>query len=135
LSNYRSIVGCVTVTRATASGEGDTLAPEDDRGPLDADIAARVAGVFWGLADPTRIRIIHALTQSQLNNSEIARLLGLSESAVSHQMRELRMLNIVRARRRGRTVTYSLEDDHVGHVFEDMLRHVREDGTSVRDSE
>ncbi|MFQ5381594.1 MAG: ArsR/SmtB family transcription factor [Dehalococcoidia bacterium] len=93
---------------------------------LDADAAARVASVFWGLADPTRIRIIHALTASELNNSELARLVGLSESAVSHQMRELRLLNIVRGERRGRTVVYSLDDDHVRHLFEDMVRHVGE---------
>lgn len=93
---------------------------------LSPDLAERVSRLFWALADPTRVRIVHALTLAQLGNGEIAELVGLSESAVSHQMRELRLLNIVRAERHGRTVCYSLNDTHVRHIFEDTLRHVQE---------
>jgi ArsR family transcriptional regulator, lead/cadmium/zinc/bismuth-responsive transcriptional repressor len=94
---------------------------------LPADLADRVAGVFWSLSDPTRARIVHALTFAELCNADIADLVGLSESAVSHQMRELRLLNIVRAERHGRMVFYRLNDSHVRHIFEDTLRHVQED--------
>lgn len=93
---------------------------------LPAEIADRVAGVFWSLADPTRARIVHALTLAELCNADIAELVGLTESAVSHQMRELRLLNIVTAQRHGRMVFYRLNDTHVRHIFEDTLRHVQE---------
>lgn len=93
---------------------------------LAADLAERVAGAFWSLADPTRVRIVHALTLAELCNADIAELVGLTESAVSHQMRELRLLNIVTAQRHGRMVFYRLTDSHVRHVFEDTLRHVKE---------
>ena len=93
---------------------------------LPADLADSVAGVFWSLADPTRARIVHALTLAELCNADIAELVGLTESAVSHQMRELRLLNIVTAQRHGRMVFYRLNDTHVRHIFEDTLRHVQE---------
>ena len=93
---------------------------------LPTELADRVAGVFWSLADPTRARIVHALTLAELCNADIAGLVGLTESAVSHQMRELRLLNIVTAQRHGRMVFYRLNDTHVRHVFEDTLRHVQE---------
>lgn len=93
---------------------------------LPAELADRVAGLFWSLADPTRARIIHALTLAELCNTDIAELVGLTESAVSHQMRELRLLNVVQAERHGRMVFYRLNDTHVRHIFEDTLRHVQE---------
>lgn len=93
---------------------------------LPAELADHVAGVFWSLADPTRARIIHALTLAELCNADIAQLLGLTESAVSHQMRELRLSNVVQAERHGRMVFYRLNDTHVRHIFEDTLRHVQE---------
>ncbi|MGE0599919.1 MAG: ArsR/SmtB family transcription factor [Dehalococcoidia bacterium] len=94
---------------------------------LPAEFADRIAGVFWALADPTRARIVHALTLAELCNADIADLVGLTESAVSHQMRELRLLNIVQSERHGRMVFYRLNDTHVRHIFEDTLRHVQED--------
>ena len=94
---------------------------------LPPEMVDRVARLFWTLADPTRVRIVHALTLADLSNTEIAEAVGLTESAVSHQMRDLRTLNIVRAERHGRTVCYSLNDTHVRHIFEDTLRHVQED--------
>ena len=94
---------------------------------LTPDLAEQMSRVFWALADPTRARIVHALTLAELGNGELAGVLGLSESAVSHQMRELRLLNIVSAERNGRSVSYRLKDLHVRHIFEDTLRHVQED--------
>jgi DNA-binding transcriptional ArsR family regulator len=90
------------------------------------DAIEDVANVFRVLADPTRVAIVHALSLAELCNCDLASILGVSESAVSHQMRELRLMKIVTARRRGRMVYYTLTDDHVRHVFEDTLRHVRE---------
>jgi DNA-binding transcriptional ArsR family regulator len=109
--------------RAADAGEVIALVEEH---LLSADAADRVAGLFWALADPTRVRIVHALSISELCNSDLAAILGLTESAVSHQMRDLRLMNLVRADRRGRMVFYRLNDAHVQHIFLDTLRHVEE---------
>jgi DNA-binding transcriptional ArsR family regulator len=96
---------------------------------LDSTIADRISGSFWALSDPTRVRIIHALTLAELCNGDLAEILGISESAVSHQMRDLRLMNLVTSEKRGRMVFYRLNDTHVRHIFEDTLRHVQEAGT------
>src|SRR3990170_8453516 len=83
------------------------------------ETAAAVADVFHVLADPTRVSIIHALSLAELCNCDLASILGISESAVSHQMRELRLLKLVTAEKRGRMVYYRLADSHIRHVFED----------------
>ncbi|MEO9255938.1 MAG: metalloregulator ArsR/SmtB family transcription factor [Tepidiformaceae bacterium] len=96
---------------------------------LASNLADRISGSFWALSDPTRVRIIHALTLAELCNGELADILGISESAVSHQMHDLRLMNLVSAEKRGRMVFYRLNDTHVRHIFEDTLRHVQESGT------
>lgn len=97
------------------------------RGSLvSRESAEEIATVFRVLADPTRVAIIHALSLSELCNCDLASILGISESAVSHQMRELRLLKLVTAERHGRMVYYRLTDAHIRHVFQDTFRHVRE---------
>jgi ArsR family transcriptional regulator len=93
---------------------------------VERDQAEDVANVFRVLADPTRVAIIHALSLAELCNCDLASILGISESAVSHQMRELRLMKLVAADKRGRMVYYRLTDTHIRHIFEDTLRHVRE---------
>jgi DNA-binding transcriptional ArsR family regulator len=93
---------------------------------LSRESAAAIATVFRVLADPTRVSIIHALSFSELCNCDLASILGISESAVSHQMRELRLLKLVTAEKRGRMVYYRLSDAHIQHVFQDTFRHVQE---------
>jgi DNA-binding transcriptional ArsR family regulator len=93
---------------------------------VERDTASDVADLFRVLADPTRVIILHALSMASLCNCDLASILGVSESAVSHQMRELRLMKLVTAERRGRMVYYSLSDTHVRHVFQDTLRHVQE---------
>jgi DNA-binding transcriptional ArsR family regulator len=85
-----------------------------------------LAETFRVLGDMTRVRILDALSQSELCVCDIARLLGLSESAVSHQLRLLRGMRLVRPRREGRMVFYALDDEHIGRLFEQGLRHVEE---------
>jgi ArsR family transcriptional regulator len=92
----------------------------------DARVAEAATNVFRALADQTRVTILHALCIASLCNSDLAGILGISESAVSHQMRELRLLRIVAAEKRGRMVYYSLTDSHVRHILQDTLRHARE---------
>lgn len=97
-------------------------------GIVGREDAEAVANVFRLLADPTRVAILHALSLAELCNGDLAQILGVSESAVSHQMRELRLMKIVSAEKRGRMVYYRLTDTHIRHIFEDTLRHVREGG-------
>jgi len=96
-------------------------------GLADKAALGDTANIFRVLSDPTRVTILHALSMASLCNCDLAAILGVSESAVSHQMRELRLLGLVTAERRGRMVYYQLTDDHIRHVLQDTLRHVQED--------
>jgi ArsR family transcriptional regulator len=92
--------------------------------------AGELAETFRTLGDPTRVRMLDALAHSELCVCDLATLIGLSESAVSHQLRLLRNLRLVKARRDGRMVFYSLDDRHIMTLFRTALRHVQE--TAVR---
>src|SRR5436309_16077597 len=81
--------------------------------PLSDASALALAETFKVLGDTTRVRILDALSRSELCVADIARLVGLSESAVSHQLRLLRGARLVRARRNGRQMFYALNDDHI----------------------
>ncbi len=85
-----------------------------------------LAETFRVLGDPTRVRILDALSRAELCVCDLATLLGLSESAVSHQLRLLRSLRLVRPRRDGRMVFYALDDQHIVSLFQQGLRHVDE---------
>ena len=100
--------------------------------PLTADLAAEVAETFKVLGDVTRVRILDALAQQERCVSDLAELVGLSESAVSHQLRLLRNTRLVRARREGRLVFYALDDDHIVSLFEQASHHVAEAGQGRR---
>ena len=88
--------------------------------------AGELAETFRVLGDVTRVRILDALSRSELCVCDIARLLGLSESAVSHQLRLLRGMRLVRPRREGRMMFYTLDDQHIIRLFEQGLEHVEE---------
>ena len=92
---------------------------------IDEHTASRVAELFGALSDTTRVRIIAALAGGELNVRSIADAIGLSESAVSHQLRGLRHLHLVQGRKAGRRVYYSLEDDHIAELYQRGLDHVR----------
>lgn len=85
----------------------------------------RLAEIFGAMADPTRIRILAALTGGERGAGELAEMLGLTPSAVSHQLRLLRNLRLVRKRRDGRHAYYALDDDHVVQLLRQGLEHVR----------
>ena len=85
-----------------------------------------LAETFKLLGDTTRVRILDALSRSELCVCDIAGLIGLSESAVSHQLRLLRGMRLVRPRRAGRMVFYTLDDQHIVGLFEQGLEHVEE---------
>jgi ArsR family transcriptional regulator, lead/cadmium/zinc/bismuth-responsive transcriptional repressor len=91
---------------------------------LDETISTHLADLFSALSDPTRLRIISVLLEGELNVGEIAARLAMSESAVSHQLRGLRQMKLVRARKEGRQVFYALDDDHVSKLYLMGLDHV-----------
>jgi ArsR family transcriptional regulator len=88
--------------------------------------AAALAETFRVLGDVTRVRILDAISRAELCVCDIARLLGLSESAVSHQLRVLRGMRLVRPRRAGRLMFYALDDQHIVGLFAQGLEHVQE---------
>jgi len=92
---------------------------------IDGLTATRLASTFAALADPTRVRLISALFSQELCVCDLAALLGMSQSATSHQLRILRNLNLVRTRKDGRIVYYTLDDDHIRELFQRGLEHVR----------
>lgn len=85
-----------------------------------------LAETFKVLGDTTRVRILDALSAAEMCVCDLAALLGLSESAVSHQLRLLRGMRLVRPRRAGRLVYYALDDQHIVGLFAQGLEHVEE---------
>lgn len=93
---------------------------------LDERTAAQLAELFRAFSDTSRIRIISALADANEKSVRaLAEAAGVSESAVSHHMRGLRQMRLVRARRSGRQVFYRLDDDHVVALFRQGLDHVK----------
>ncbi len=87
--------------------------------------AIQLAELFSALSDASRIRLISLLIEREMNVSALAKGLTMTESAVSHQLRGLRQMHLVRARKSGRQVFYSLDDDHVSRLFSLGLDHVQ----------
>jgi DNA-binding transcriptional ArsR family regulator len=77
------------------------------------------------LADPSRVRILSAIQDEEMSVGDIAGEVSISESAVSHHLRGLRMMRLVRARKDGREVYYALDDEHVSDLFRRGLEHIR----------
>lgn len=92
---------------------------------LIEDEAALLAELFRALGDASRIRILSAIADRELNVGAIAAIAGISESAVSHHLRGLRQMRLVRTRKDGREVYYTLDDAHVTALFNQGLEHVR----------
>jgi DNA-binding transcriptional ArsR family regulator len=86
--------------------------------------AIQLAEFFTALSDASRIRIIALLLEGEMSVSAMAKGLAMSESAVSHQLRGLRHMHLLRTRKSGRQVFYSLADDHVSRLFSLGLEHV-----------
>ena len=89
-----------------------------------------LAETFKVLGDPTRVRILHALSLEELCVCDIASLIGTTKSAISHQLRLLRSLRVVKFRKDGRIVYYSLDDSHVGNLLCEGLSHIMSQGVS-----
>ena len=94
---------------------------------LDEHTAAHVAELFRTFSDTSRVRILSALVDKEANTSALAEMVGVTESAVSHHMRGLRQMRIVRARRDGKEVYYSVGDPHIIALFQQGVNHVQEE--------
>ena len=95
--------------------------------PLDAQRANALAEIYKALADPTRVQLISALAEGESHVSALADLLGMSLSAISHQLGLLRHMRLVRRRREGRRIYYALDDDHILTLFRAGLSHIEHD--------
>ncbi|MDR0759829.1 MAG: metalloregulator ArsR/SmtB family transcription factor [Treponema sp.] len=95
------------------------LMPEDE-------VLLNLADMFKVFSDSTRVRILCALQHSEMCVCDIAALLGMTKSAISHQLRTLRQTRLVKYRKDGKVVYYSLDDEHVGGIFAQGLVHVNE---------
>lgn len=91
-----------------------------------ADAVSLLAETFKILGDPTRVRIAFALSKEELCVCDIANLLGMSQSAVSHSLRALRQMKLVRFRKEGKIAYYTLDDEHISHLLDEGFRHVEE---------
>ena len=93
---------------------------------LEEEAAQSLAQLFKALGDTTRVKLLFALMQQELCVCDLAAVIGLSESAVSHQLRLLRHQKLVRFRREGKVLYYSLADKHVESLFGQGFEHVTE---------
>jgi len=85
-----------------------------------------MAGLFKALSDPTRLRIVQALLLEELCVCDISAIVDVSISAISHQLRLLRNMRIVKFRKQGKQVYYSLDDEHITQLVQTALEHVKE---------
>lgn len=93
---------------------------------IDSSLVEKMSTVFKMFADPTRLKIMLVLFNFELNVCEIAYLLNMTHSAISHQLSTLKMTNLLKARKDGKEVYYSLKDDHITSLIGVMKEHVLE---------
>ncbi len=118
----------------------EELAPSCDFLHVHEEIVARVAGempseerlsrladLYRIFADPTRIRILYVLFEEEVCVCDLARLLGMTQSAVSHQLRVLKQARLIKSRRVGKTDFYSLADSHVSPLLSNGVEHISEE--------
>ena len=92
---------------------------------LEDEMYQRLALLYKMFGDETRIRVLHALEQSEMCVCDLSVLLGLTKSAVSHQLKALRLANLVKFRKEGQVVYYRLADDHVKQIINIGLEHLQ----------
>jgi DNA-binding transcriptional ArsR family regulator len=97
------------------------------REAFPGDELERLSLIYNVLGDPSRLKIVMALRRGEMCVCDLAALTGISESAVSHQLRRFKDLSLVKTRRNGQVVYYSLDDKHVVLLLDIGLRHVREE--------
>ena len=94
---------------------------------VDSETAGDVARLFKALSDPTRVRLISILAEHEVCVHSLVEALGMTQSAISHQLQTLRALRVVRSRKAGKHVYYRLHDRHIADLFRQGLAHTRHD--------
>ena len=108
------------------SQKSEKLSVCDIKKAMPADeVIFRISSFFKVLGDDTRVKIIYALSLSELCVGDISEALGVSQSAVSHQLKQLKLEGQVKSRRDGKNIYYSLDDEHVVDIIHKTLSHVR----------
>ena len=92
----------------------------------DKDTIENIAELFKAFGDPTRVQILSLLRQQELCVGDIAEGVGLSQSAISHQLRLLKQMHLIKYHREGKNIVYALADDHVRTILDMGLQHVLE---------
>lgn len=123
-----SRVKSINESQNTRHGDRVCIHPDDvarvKKKAIDVYDATELARIFQVMADATRLRIISLLARSELCVCDIAAGLEMSQSAVSHQLRVLRMMQLVKVRKEGRVANYSLDDEHVLKLYTQGLDHM-----------
>lgn len=117
-NNYQDSCSCTVIHEDVVNRVKDNMPQEETLYDL--------AELFKVLGDTTRVRIIYALFQSEMCVCDIAALLNMNQSAISHQLRVLKQTRLVKNRRDGKIVYYSLDDDHIKNIFDQGLLHINE---------
>lgn len=94
---------------------------------LPEDVVLNTSLIFKALADPTRIKILYLLSREECSVNHIAKVLGMSQSAVSHQLSYLRNMKLVAYRREGQTLYYTYKDEHVINLLHQAIEHAQHD--------
>lgn len=103
----------------------ETVGKVKDKMPKE-ELLYDLAEFFKVFGDSTRIKILYVLLQSEMCVCDIGQLLNVSQSAVSHQLRFLKQMQLVKFRREGKTMFYSLSDDHIETILNQGLEHIKE---------
>ena len=98
---------------------------EHQQESIDDETLYKVSQIFKALSEPTRIKIMYVLNKGEHSVNQIAETLGLLQSTVSHQLRVLKNLRLVKFRREGTTIYYSADDEHVFKMMEQTIEHAR----------
>lgn len=96
---------------------------------LQKEAIKEAAGIFKLLSDPTRVSILYLLEEKEMNVGSITKALEMEQSAISHQLQLLRSARLVKARREGRSVYYSQDDEHVYQLMNQLFNHILEKET------
>lgn len=105
----------------------ETIVEEVQRKMPDDDTLCDVAELFKVFGDMTRTKILSALLEAELCVCDISEIVKMSTSAVSHQLRILRQTKIVKSRRAGKEIYYSLDDSHISQIYQMALEHLKEE--------
>jgi len=118
MGKYESMCDCEIIHKEKVDVAKGTM--------LDEETLLIIADFYKALSDSTRIKIINLLEKNELCVCDISSVLNMTKSAVSHQLKNLRELNLIKSRKVGKEVWYTLADDHVKQVFDISLEHVLE---------